>query len=72
MASLRQFEGVECAHHRIPPEHTEALCRYCRERGLLSTAGSDVHFEEKIAERLGVHCGSEDWLDPFLERVGAA
>ena len=66
------MEGHAADSRRIPPEHTEALCRHCRERGLLSPAGSDVHFEERIAEGLGVHCGSEDWLGPFLERVGAA
>jgi len=64
-----QFDGIECAHHRIEQGHTEGLERYCRERNLLSTAGTDNHTEEGIASSLGVHYGSEAWLEPFLERL---
>jgi predicted metal-dependent phosphoesterase TrpH len=64
-----QFDGVECAHRRIPREHTEALAQYCAERGLLATAGSDNHYEDRIEECLGITYGCEDWLDPFMERV---
>jgi predicted metal-dependent phosphoesterase TrpH len=64
-----QFDGIECAHRRISREHTEALAQYCAERGLLATAGSDNHYEDRIEECLGITYGCEDWLDPFMERV---
>ena len=64
-----QFDGVECAHHRIEMDRTEILERYCQDHGLLSTAGTDNHGEENIATTLGVHVGSDAWLDPFMERV---
>jgi len=66
-----QFDGVECAHPHVEPDQTETLARYCRNHGLLLTAGTDNHGEENIAATLGVHHGSETWLDPFLERVPA-
>ncbi len=38
-----KLDGFECYHSGHTPESTEALLRYCREKGLLISGGSDCH-----------------------------
>ncbi len=71
-----QFDGVECAHDGVPPELTPVYRAYCRERGLLSSAGSDCH-ADPACNPYGIgahhdfarHRGEEAWLDELLERL---
>lgn len=37
------LDGIECRYPAHSPEMTEALVRFCRERDLLVTSGSDCH-----------------------------
>ena len=58
MDALREecgLDGIECAHRSVPPELTAIYRQYCREHGLLSTAGSDCHEPEDLLplERAG-------------------
>jgi predicted metal-dependent phosphoesterase TrpH len=70
------LDGVECAHDSNPPNLTPVYRQYCRERGLLSTAGSDCHADPAdnphgIAahHEFARHLGEEGWLDELLERL---
>ncbi len=74
------LDGIECAHRIVDPELTSFYRAYCRERRLVSTAGSDSHHDEDILtppekwgytpeRRFASHIGEEAWLDEFLERI---
>lgn len=67
LREMLQLDGIECAHKSVPPEMTPFYREYCREHGLLSSAGSDLHTPDP--EKFAVHCGSPEWLDELLERV---
>ena len=62
-----RLDGIECAHPSIPEELTEVYRNYCREHGLLSSGGSDLHSPRR--EEFAAHAGEEAWLDEILERV---
>jgi predicted metal-dependent phosphoesterase TrpH len=64
-----QLDGIECAHPAVPLELTPVYRQYCRQHGLLSTAGTDCHCDREIDQMLGCHGGEEPWLDELLERV---
>ena len=73
------FDGVECAHDAIPPALTPVYRRYCLERGLVSTGGSDCH-ADPANNPLGIatqhefarHRGENAWLDELDERLPPA
>lgn len=72
MDALREeinFDGVECAHRKVPPELSALFRAYCQEHGMYATGGSDCHQLEDIPERFAAHGGAEEWLDEFMERV---
>ena len=74
MDALREeigFDGIECAHPLIPADLTPVYRRYCEERELLSTAGSDCHTPEDLGGKFGAHLGQDRWLDELLERLPA-
>ena len=64
-----QLDGIECAHKSVPPEFSARYRDYCVRRGLLSTAGSDVHDEADIDTVFARHIGAEEWLDELLDRL---
>ena len=37
------LDGIECYYPANSPEMTAFCCQYCRDRGMLITAGSDDH-----------------------------
>jgi hypothetical protein len=70
------FDGVECAHDTTPPAMTPAYRRYCVERGLVSSGGSDCHADPAdnphgigLRHELARHIGEDSWLDELLERL---
>jgi len=68
-----QFDGIECAHPATPAELTPIYRAYCKEHGLVSTAGSDCHNvpDENSENTLDVamHRGEDVWLDELLDRI---
>jgi predicted metal-dependent phosphoesterase TrpH len=71
-----RFDGVECAHDTTPPALTPVYRKYCEERGLVSSAGSDCHADpDNNPHGIGVrhefarHIGEDSWLDELLERL---
>jgi predicted metal-dependent phosphoesterase TrpH len=72
MDQLREeldLDGIECAHPGVPPELTQSYRAYCREHGLLSTAGSDAHNASDLNRLFARHGGDEAWLDELLGRL---
>ena len=63
------LDGIECAHPAVPPQLTPAYRAYCREHGLVSTAGTDCHTELEIEQSLGRHGGEESWLVEVLDHL---
>ena len=70
------FDGVECAHDTTPPALTPVYRKYCVERGLLSSAGSDCHADPAdnphgigVRHEFARHIGEDSWLDEILERL---
>ncbi len=86
MEALRRecaLDGIECAHRSTPPELTAFYRQYCRERGMVSTGGSDCHESGDLGDPPGgwghvsgrvfaSHIGEEGWLDELLERLPRA
>ncbi len=67
LREMLQLDGFECAQTNMPPEANEFYRAYCKKRGLLSSAGTDIHHAP--FDRLGGHGGPDEWLDELLERV---
>jgi len=74
-----ELDGVECAHDSNPAALTPMYRKYCRERGLVSTGGSDCHANPAnnphgIAAQhdFARHLGEDRWLDELLERLPAS
>ena len=67
LRELFRLDGVECAHHSVPVEMTPVYRAYCREHGLLSSAGSDLH--TTISDIFANLASEDSWLDEMLERV---
>jgi len=67
LREMFMLDGVECAHPSIPEELSAFYRGYCREHGLLSSGGSDLHYPEE--GKFAVHCGADEWLDELMERV---
>ena len=75
MDALREeigFDGIECAHPKVPPGFTPFYRAYCVEHGLVSTGGSDSHTEADIAAGFAGHAGADEWMEELLERLTAA
>ncbi len=66
LRELFQLDGVECANG-VPEEIVPVYRKFCTERHLLSTAGTDLHTPDR--ERFTCHGGDDAWLDEILERV---
>lgn len=64
-----QLDGIECAHYRIPQDLNPVYRDYCKQHGLVSTAGSDSHSYADIDSRFGRHGGEEIWFEEFMERL---
>jgi predicted metal-dependent phosphoesterase TrpH len=65
------LDGIECAHPEIPVEYSARYRAYCREHGLFSVGGTDLHTDTAAdQERFACHVGEDDWLDEFLDRLG--
>jgi predicted metal-dependent phosphoesterase TrpH len=64
-----QFDGIECAHPNVDPALTPIYEAYCREHGLVCTAGSDSHTAESAQTIFARHRGQAEWLEPLLERL---
>lgn len=62
------FDGIECSQCRVTSEMAKQYREYCRKRGLLSSAGSDMH-NSMNEERFGDNFAEDRWLDEILERV---
>jgi predicted metal-dependent phosphoesterase TrpH len=65
-----RLDGIECAHHAVPPEFTPYYRAYCVEHGLFSTGGSDCHDDPALEAQMAVHAGAAQWLDELLDRIG--
>jgi predicted metal-dependent phosphoesterase TrpH len=74
------FDGIECAHPRIPAALTLRYRSYCSQHDLISTAGSDCHMDASVFDLpskkddtsesiFASHRGEPAWLDEFLERL---
>lgn len=66
-------DGIECGHSEIPLEMTEFYRNYCVAHKLLSSSGSDTHWNPKGApaqgEVMAAQYGDDRWLEEILERV---
>ncbi len=72
MDALREeigFDGIECAHPKVPGEFTPFYRAYCIEHGLVSTGGSDSHSEADIEAGFAAHAGADEWMEELLERL---
>lgn len=79
MDAIREFanlDGIECAHPSTAPEYGTFYRKYCEKHGLLSSAGTDLHFspgrelpEVQEYHTFAEHIGRDRWLDEILERV---
>ena len=72
MDALREeigFDGIECAHPKVPGEFTPFYRAYCVEHGLVSTGGSDSHSEADIEAGFAAHLGADEWMEELLERL---
>ena len=67
LRELFSLDGVECAHIDVPAEMTPVYRAYCKEHGLLSSAGSDLH--TNISDKFANLASEDRWLDEILERV---
>jgi len=63
------LDGVECAHPGVPPELTPVYRQWCLDRGLLSTAGTDPHWEGTVRQSLGMHLGEQSWWPEIAARL---
>ena len=64
------FDGVECAHGRkVSPELTPVYHTWCKERGLISTGGSDLHRPDDVEQDIGRHLGPEQWWPEIEKRL---
>jgi predicted metal-dependent phosphoesterase TrpH len=74
MDTLREecgLDGIECAHPEIPAEYSSKYRAYCKDHGLFSAGGTDLHTDGTgDRERFACHVAEDDWLDDFLERLG--
>lgn len=65
------LDGIECAHSAFTPEQTADLNRFCLERRLLRSGGSDYHGSRKPDISLGTGRGqlhvTEDYLEGWPE-----
>lgn len=69
MDALRErlgFDGIECAHTKVPEELTPFYREYCKKHKLLSSAGSDSH---KPDAPFATHIAERRYLEEILERV---
>ena len=77
LREMLQFDGIECAHPSIPEELTPFYRQYCKDHGLLSSAGSDTHSSPDCAYQFckessfAKHIGEKRYLDEILERIPA-
>lgn len=65
------LDGIECAHHGVPVELTPVYRAYCLRHGLLSSAGTDIHWAGTVVETIGQHGGDESWWDEIACRLPA-
>ena len=77
LREMLDFDGIECAHSEIPLELTPFYRQYCKDHGLLSTAGSDTHSapDGKFVFcgqcTFANHTGEKRYLEEILERIPA-
>jgi len=65
------LDGVECAHPSVPEELTPVYRAWCEEHGLLSSGGSDLHWPEDVAGKIGRHIGPDEWWPEIQARLPA-
>lgn len=65
------LDGAECAHRGVPEELTPVYRAWCREHDLVSTGGSDLHWPEDVAARIGRHIGPDEWWPEIEARLPA-
>lgn len=67
------LDGIECAHSDFTQEQIEDLNRFCLERGLLRSGGSDYHGDRKPGVCLGTGkgqlCIPEEYLHHWPQTV---
>ena len=77
LREMLQFDGIECAHPSIPEELTPFYRQYCKDHGLLSSAGSDTHSSPDCAYQFckesafARHIGEKRYVEEILERIPA-
>lgn len=80
MDALREyvnFDGIECAHPLIPPYYGAVYRQYCLKNKLLSSGGTDLHFDSALLKKFNMpeytifaeHAGAECYLDELKERI---
>ena len=68
MYNLGILDGIECIHTKHSEEQVEYLKKYCKEKNLIMTGGSDFHREEK--QKLGYGCfGQLEITDEFCKQI---
>ena len=77
LREMLDFDGIECAHPSVPVELTPFYRQYCKDHGLLSTAGSDTHSSPDCAyqfckeSKFADHIGEKRYVEEILERIPA-
>ena len=77
LREMLEFDGIECAHPSVPVELTPFYRQYCKDHGLLSTAGSDTHSSPDCAyqfckeSKFADHIGEKRYVEEILERIPA-